>query len=124
MAETYIYRGKHYTIAELAKLSGYSYGCIYARLGLYSDIEDVMRVPKKTLKGEKFLYKGKMYRLRELAKFSKVGISSLTKRIKEGWPVDIAVELPTLCRLGKRAQDEIKRNIEKVKKNNEIRYAI
>lgn len=115
MGEIYLYRGKYYTIPELAKLSGYSYGCIYARLSFYSDIEDVMRVPKKTLKGEKFLYKGKMYRLRELVKFSKVGIISLAKRIKDGWPIDIAVELPPMCRLGKRAQDKIKRNIEKLK---------
>ena len=72
------YKGKGYSIKELAEMAGLSYSTVYKRLKRMS-IEEALN--KKAIK--KYEYKGKYYTIAELADMANVPPSTMRSRLEK-----------------------------------------
>ena len=86
------YRGKKYSIRQLAELAGVPYSLMVYRVNNYKTIEECMK-PKKNRGGSTYEICGKSYTMSELRKITGLPSKTIYNRL-EKWGLNETVFLP------------------------------
>jgi len=93
--QKYLYRGKYYTIKELAKISEIGSTGIYSRIKKYGfSVEDAVEKPNMCRSAKKYKYKNELLTVVEIEKKYGILKSTFNHRINNGWSIEKAIETP------------------------------
>lgn len=102
------YKGKRYkTLSALARDYDLTPKLLFKRISHGWTLEEALEIPLErkqyTLHKQLYKYNGKIYSVKELAQISGLNERTIYKRLKRGWGIEEAVEIPpvTKGRLGK-----------------------
>lgn len=92
---TVFYKGKEWTVGDLARSVGMSYDKLFHRLEYGYTVEESVS-KKRCARVEKITYNGETKSLAEFAEEYDIEVTVLRKRIRRGWPIKQALREPVL----------------------------
>lgn len=82
------------TVMEVARMVGYHKNSVHKKLKSGMSVDDILQ-GKVRPHGRRFVYKGNEYTVQELSDMCDINVATLNWRIRNGWPIEKAVEMRT-----------------------------